>query len=157
MPIAPARLEQAKKVLLKVYAQTGGMPSVVAFAKEMGYSSPASAFKLTEELVAAGFLTKSPSGRLLPGPEFHASKVLVPNELLAMLPVGASLEVVRVPDDSMVDAGILEGDSLVVVPYEAGASGLVVQKQKGALLVSAEPAKGWAIVGRLVAQFRSYR
>jgi DNA-binding IclR family transcriptional regulator len=157
MPVSNERLLRARELLLAVYARTGGMPSIAAFAKEMGYSAPSSAFELTEPLVAAGFLAKSPSGRLLPGPKFHEPKVLVPDEMLALLPAGVKPTVVRVPDDSMVDAGILEGDSLVVVPYDADAPGLVVQKQKGRLLVSAEPTTGWTIVGHLVAQFRSYR
>jgi len=157
MPVSNERLLLARELLLKVYARTGGMPSIAAFAKEMGYSSPASAFELTEPLVAAGFLSKSPSGRLLPGPHFHAPKVLVPDEMLALLPVGVKPAVVRVPDDSMVDAGILEGDSLVVIPFEDDAHGLVVQKQKGRILVSEQPTEGWSVVGRLVAQFRSYR
>ena len=157
MAVSNERLLQARKLLLKVYARTGGMPSIAAFAKEMGYSAPSSAFELTEPLVAAGFLSKSPSGRLLPGPHFHVPKVLVPDEMLALLPVGVEPTVLRMPDDSMVDAGILEGDSLVVVPYDAEAPGLIVQKQKRRLLVSAEPTKSWTIVGHLVAQFRSYR
>ncbi|KQY82315.1 LexA family transcriptional regulator [Pelomonas sp. Root1444] len=157
MPVSNERLLQARKLLSQVYARTGGMPSIAAFAKEMGYSAPSSAFELTEPLVAAGFLAKSPSGRLLPGPKFQAPKALVPDEMLALLPAGVKPTVVRVTDDSMVDAGILEGDSLVVIPFEDDAHGLVVQKQRGRLLVSEQPTKGWSMVGRLVAQFRSYR
>lgn len=69
MPVSPERLQRAKKVLLTTYGRTGGMPSVAAFAKEMGYSSPASAFKLTEELVAAGSLEPgTPDARVLTKP-----------------------------------------------------------------------------------------
>lgn len=155
MPLA-SRIQQAKKVLLRAYARTGGVPSVADFAKEMGYASTSSAFAITEALVEEGFLSKSPGGRLLPGPMFKQPSVLVPPEMLAMLPPGYACKVLRVSDASMVDAGVLEGDALVVAPELPDASGHLVVSKAGVLAIVTAPPKGWTVEGRLVAQFRSY-
>lgn len=156
MPLAPARLEHARKLLQKTYARTGGMPSVKAFAKAMGYSSTGSAFEVTEALVKEGFLAKNASGRLLPGKTFQLPTVLVPPEMLAMLPPGTAFKVLRMPDASLVDAGVLEGDCLVVAPVLTAESGHLVLSRGRELIVSAEPRDGWNVEGYLVAQFRSY-
>jgi SOS-response transcriptional repressor LexA len=156
MPIAPARLEQARKLLLKTYTRTGGMPSVKAFAKAMGYSSTGSAFEVTEALVKEGFLAKNASGRLLPGKTFQLPTVLVPPEMLAMLPPGTEFKVLRMPDASLADAGVLEGDCLVAAPALTVESGHLVLSKGKALTVSSEPLAGWKVEGYLVAQFRSY-
>jgi len=159
MPVAPARLQQAKQALLKAYAKAGGMPSVRTFAETMGYSSTASAFEVTEALVEEGFLRKSASGRLLPGPtfEFSADGPDLPAELAALLPPGKVVRLLAVRDGSLQGDGILKGDFLVVVGDGTPGYELLVLSKGRKLRLATALDEGWTSEGRLVAQFRSYR
>lgn len=156
MPLDSKRLARAKAILRANYVRTGGLPSVATFAKEMGYTSPASAFDVTQALVAAQFLTKGPSGRLLPGALFERPMATVPEEMLAILPEGKTTRALRVPDDSLIDAGILAGDFLVVVEADSASAGHFVLTKGTKLTVREDLVEGWSVEGRLVGQFRGY-
>jgi hypothetical protein len=155
---APSRLEEAKQVLLDIYAETGGMPSIAAFAKAMGYSSVSSAHDVAKALIKAGFLNRADrGGRLLPGPAFVPRALGMPPELESALPLGKELRVLQVPDDSLQSSSILRGDHLVMTSHkDAGLEPLVLSKG-GSLQLSQAPKAGWKVEGRLVLQFRSYR
>lgn len=155
---SPTRLEKAKEVLLTIYAETGGLPSISAFAEAMGYSAVSSAHEVTTALVGEGFLNRSDrGGRLLPGPTFVPRALGMPPELEAALPLGEKLKVLQVPDDELRESGILRGDYLIVVVGATDSSEPLVLSKGGSLTLSQTAKAGWKSEGRLVVQFRSYR
>lgn len=129
------------------------MPSYAELAKLMDYASKNAAYHLVENLEEAGVLAKDNAGKIIPGSLFNELRVLGLVE--AGFPTGAeehtldtmsldeyliphkgSSYLLRVKGDSMKDAGIVEGDMVVV---EKGAS------PKPGQIVVAEVDGGWTM------------
>jgi SOS regulatory protein LexA len=122
-------LKEAAEVLKDFYRQEGRMPSFTEIAETFGYRSKNAAFELVEKLVDQGHLTKDARGRL----RLVSSGVRVLGTIQAGLPTAAEEDVqesvsldsylvqkpedtflVKVQGDSMIDAGIREGDMVLV-------------------------------------------
>lgn len=164
----PSRQEEAKTVIARFYAQHGGMPTIEAFALEMGYQSTSSAHHTVMGLVKVGYLAQEErGGRLLPGPGFgrmatdavsQSTAPAIPEAILQTLPAGVSFWVLRVEDDTLACEAIRAGDLLVLAPLErTDLNDLLVHQRGSRIALSPERKAGWKAQGVLVAQFRSYR
>lgn len=119
--------------LRDTYARMGCFPSYSQMANALGFKAKNAAFKLTQRLIATGYLTKSVGGRLAPGPsfftlEFSEDEVragfgaegsatgLLQAQALDQLLVSKPSKTVllKVRGESMIDAGIYSGDVAVV-------------------------------------------
>jgi repressor LexA len=119
------------------YAQHGVIPSLPAIGRLVGMSSTASVDALVKRLKLAGYLKSSPDKRLAPTPRFFQRPLF--ESVRAGLPQSvndaqadtvtiddylverpSTTVLVRVKGDSMIDAGIHEGD-IVVVDRSIGA------------------------------------
>lgn len=118
------------------FAQNRCFPAFVEIGKLVGLSSTSSVAALVKRFKARGLLESGPTGRVMPGPKFFCREILgsvragAPHPeaetLLGSVDVGALLiptpsrsVLLRIKGDSMQDAGLLEGDTVVV---EKGAS-----------------------------------
>jgi SOS-response transcriptional repressor LexA len=164
----PSRQEEAKTVIARFYAEHGGMPTIEAFALEMGYHSTSSAHHTVMGLVKSGYLAQAErGGRLLPGPGFGRmardavsppTAPEIPEAILQTLPAGVSFRVLRVEDDSLASEAIRAGDLLVLAPLErTDLSDLLVLQRGSRIFISPSRKAGWKAQGVLIAQFRSYR
>jgi repressor LexA len=116
--------------LQRYYKQHRGFPAMAKLCEVVGMSSSASVFGLVNRLTEGGYLQRL-DGRVVPGKRFFARPVLGP--VRAGQPQAASQEEAefinldeflidepdrttmhRVRGDSMRDAGILDGDMVVV-------------------------------------------
>lgn len=119
--------------LRDLYARVGCMPSYSEMAKALGFKAKNAAFKLTQRLIASGYLEKSLGGRLVPGPGFftvdasdsevragfgcegNATSLFHAQALDQLLIARPSKTILlKVRGDSMVDAGIFCGDVAVL-------------------------------------------
>lgn len=119
--------------LRDTYARMGCLPPYSHLAKALGFKTKNAVFKLAQRLIASGHLSKSPIGRLAPGPHFftldisddevragfgaqgNATGLMQAQALEQLLVTKPSKTVlVRVRGDSMVDAGVFSGDVAVV-------------------------------------------
>lgn len=124
-------MKDIKKTLADFYRARKRMPSYAELAKLAGYRSKNAVFKLVGKLEKESFLEKDARGTLLPRSLHGETKVLGVVE--AGFPSAAEEELVdtmslddfliqnkeatyilKVKGDSMIDAGILEGDMVVV-------------------------------------------
>jgi repressor LexA len=131
--------------LRDTYAQIGGFPSYSQIATAVGFKTKNAAFKLTQRLIAAGYLTKAVGGRLVPGPAFflldmsgdeiragfggegNATGLLQAQALDQLLSTKPSKTVmVKVRGDSMLNSGILSGDVAVVETNSRVSNGDIV-------------------------------
>lgn len=131
--------------LRDLYARVGCIPSYSEMARSLGFKAKNAAFKLTQRLIASGHLEKSIGGRLVPGPEFftvdvsdsevragfgcegNATSRLHAQALDQLLIARPEMTVfLKVRGDSMVDAGILNGDVAVVETSTQAVHGDVV-------------------------------
>ena len=119
--------------LRDLYASMGCLPSYSRMASFLGFKAKNAAFKLTQRLIATGYLTKCPGGRLAPGTRFFTLELsedevragfgaegnatgLVQAQTLDQLLVARPSKTVfvKLRGESMVKAGILNGDIAVV-------------------------------------------
>ena len=119
--------------LRDLYASMGCLPSYSRIATFLGFKAKNAAFKLTQRLIATGYLTKCPGGRLAPGTRFFTLELsedevragfgaegnatgLVQAQTLDQLLVARPSKTVfvKLRGESMVKAGILSGDIAVV-------------------------------------------
>jgi repressor LexA len=131
-------LEQQKKKLISFYKKHSRMPSYAELAYLLGYASKNAAHRVVQKMLDAEFIDKDERGKLLPGKLFNEIRLLGLVE--AGFPSPAEEELVdtmslddflvekpeatfllRVKGDSMKDAGIVEGD-FVLVERAAGAA-----------------------------------
>jgi len=120
-----------KQAFARFYEKHRRMPVYSEIMKMTGYRSKNAAFKLIERLVESGFLQKDKNGRLSPGDPLYGVKMLglveagfpspAEEELLDVInfddyltPNKQSSYILRVKGDSMIDAGIMEGDMIIV-------------------------------------------
>ena len=107
------------------------MPSYSELTAVVGFRSKNAAYKLVERFVQREWLEKDATGRLLPGRLFHALPILgtvtagfpspADEELVDTISLDdylignkAATYVLKVSGNSMIDAGILPGDMLLV-------------------------------------------
>lgn len=123
--------ENHQQKILNFYRKTRRMPTYTEIMRLVGFRSKNAVFKLVGRLKKAGFLDQDSSGRLIPARIF--GEVAVLGVVEAGFPSPAEEELVdrvslddylinrkeatymlRVKGDSMKDAGILEGDLVLV-------------------------------------------
>lgn len=127
------------------YARHGAMPSYAGIGAVVGFTTKNAAVKLAQRLAKAGYLKPAPGGKLAPTERFFELP-LVAGQVRAGVPetVGgqvsaevATLEsflvevpsktvLIQVKGDSMLDAGILDGDLAVVERAETAKPGQFV-------------------------------
>lgn len=142
-------MQQGVKNIQRFYDRHRRMPTYQEIADLMGYASKNAAFKLVQKLVQEGYLQKDKTGRLVPN-RLRGEIVLAglveaglpsPAEAAALdtlsldedLIVGKNITyALRVKGDSMIDAGIREGDLVLVeCVKDAGIGSIVVAQIDG--------------------------
>lgn len=124
--------ETYKKKILSFYKDNRRMPSYREIMKLTGFKSKNAVYKLINKLVEGGVVTKDEEGRIIPETVFGEIKRLaqpvsaglgaeVQEELIERLNLNTWLVkdesktyMVDVQGDSMKDAGILDGDTVLV-------------------------------------------
>ena len=177
------------------YTRHRVLPSYSRIGSLVGLSSKASVAQMVQRLKGEGFLESSPDRRLKPGPRFF-ERPFASSKVAAGLPsavaddlqddVAIDQELVRHPSrtvlvtvkgDSMIDAGLLPGDKLVVERRHTAAEGDIVVaivdnestikrlvKERGRFILKPENKaypvlrpKELEIFGVVVGRFRKYR
>lgn len=107
------------------------MPVYSELMKITGFRSKNAVFKLIDRLVESGYLSKDAKGHLSPGDPLYGTKMLglveagfpspAEEELLDVIsfdeyltPNKENSYILKVKGDSMIDAGIMDGDMIVV-------------------------------------------
>ena len=177
------------------YARHRVLPSYSRIGSLVGLSSKASVAQMVQRLKGEGFLESSPDRRLKPGPRFFerpfaGSKVAAgfPSAVADDLQddVAIDQELVRHPSrtvlvtvkgDSMIDAGLLPGDKVIVERRHTAAEGDIVVaivdnestikrllKERGRFILKPENKaypvlrpKELEIFGVVVGSYRKYR
>lgn len=183
---------------LRTYWQAHrGFPPMSGLARVLGLASKGGVFKVMRRLVDEGYLTRVEGRRFAPTAKFFASPVLgsvragLPQsvqedlaepELVSvqerLLPRPGTSSLCRVRGDSMEDAGLRDGDYVVVDSSLLGAAGDVVvamvdgevtvkhlhQDDEGWFLEPANPdyaairpRSSLAVLGVVTGMFRTYR
>ena len=177
------------------YAKHRVLPSYARIGALVGLNSKASVAEMVLRLKSEGFLESTPDRRLKPGKRFFerpvaesvragmpspaadtAAETLTIDEHLVANPSRTLL--VKVKGDSMIDAGILDGDTVVVEKRTSANVGDIVvaildneftlkrlAREKGRIVLRPEnkaypvirPKDDLEIFGVVVGQFRSYR
>lgn len=119
-----------KKKILRFYSETKRMPSYAEIMKLVGFKSKNAVYKLINKLIGEGVLDKDSSGRLIPNRLFGELPLLglveagFPTSAEETVLDSISIDqyliadkeksyVLRVKGDSMIDAGIHEGDLVI--------------------------------------------
>lgn len=132
-----------KKNLVSFFNNKGRMPSYSELADIYGFKSKNSAYSLAKSFIELNILKKDSRGFLIPGGKFKGVQTL--GTVQAGFPTFASEDkeehlsfdewlindhdatyLLRVSGDSMVDAGILEGDFVVVERTQDFSTGDIV-------------------------------
>lgn len=119
-------------VMRDYYAKNQAFPSMQRIAKVVGYRSTSAVSAFVDRLSQTGHLTRTEGGRVAPGPHFF-ERALVTEKVPAGVPVGredlgntptlidqmlvrhpSRAFILRIEGDSMVEAGLLDGDYVVV-------------------------------------------
>jgi SOS regulatory protein LexA len=125
------------------YEKENRMPSYEEATKLFGYQSKNAAYARIRKFIEEGYLAKSARGKVIPGPRFHHIKLLglieagfpTPAEenLLDTVTLDEYLVknkeatfMLQVKGDSMYDAGIREGDMVLVERTREAKSGQIV-------------------------------
>jgi repressor LexA len=177
------------------YARHQVLPSYARIGALVGLNSKASVAGMVARLKENGFLKSTPDKRLKPGPRFFERSIAenvragaptatvdVPSDAVRidsrLIRNPSKTVLVKVKGDSMIDAGILDGDTVVVEKRAAAEIGDIVvaivdneftlkrlAREKGRVVLRPEnkaypvirPAADLEIFGVVVGQFRSYR
>ncbi|OHA33827.1 MAG: repressor LexA [Candidatus Taylorbacteria bacterium RIFCSPLOWO2_01_FULL_45_15b] len=124
-------IENYKNKITEFYKSKRRMPTYVETMKLVGFKSKNAVFKLVNKLSDDGFLTKDKNGRLAPAKIYGELRLLglveagfpsAAEEELAdtmsldeyLIPNKDSSYILKVKGDSMIDAGIHEGDMVIV-------------------------------------------
>lgn len=188
----PMDTKRHRKVL-GFYRSHKRMPSVTELMELFGLSSRSSGFYVMQKLVEQGVADKDSTGKLVPGPELFTLPVLghiragfaapAEEELADTITIGEYLlgrpeasYLLKVEGDSMIDAGIQEGDmvvfertndykpgDIVVALTEDGYTLKYLRKKDGKYYLEAanenypdiHPREG-EIIGVVVSTFRTY-
>jgi SOS regulatory protein LexA len=125
------------------YHKRHRMPSYAEVAKLLGYKTKSAAAYIVQQLVDAGVISKDKTGRLLPRNLKGGARLLglieagfpsaAEEELLDVMnfdeyltPNKESSYILKVKGDSMIDAGICEGDMVVVERRQVYKPGQIV-------------------------------
>ena len=177
------------------YARHRVLPSYSRIGSLVGLSSKASVAEMVQRLKGEGFLESSPDRRLKPGPRFF-ERPIAGSKVAAGLPsavaddlqdnIAIDEELVRHPSrtvlvtvkgDSMIDAGLLPGDKVIVERRHTAAEGDIVvaivdnestikrlMKERGRFVLKPENKaypvlrpKELEIFGVVVGSYRKYR
>ncbi len=123
--------EQRKKELIRYYRKYHHLPSYDELAELYGVGSKGSLYKYVEKFIDEGLVAKSDGGRLIPTTKLYGLRVLgtvqagfptpAEEEEIATLSLDQFLikhpeasYMLTVSGDSMVDAGIMPGDMVIV-------------------------------------------
>jgi SOS regulatory protein LexA len=123
--------ERYKNKILSFYERRKRMPSYAEITQLTGFRSKNAAFKLVEKLVREGVVAKDEQGRITPRNLYEGIPLLglveagfpsaAEEELLDVMnfdeylvPNKESSYILKVKGDSMIDAGIREGDMVIV-------------------------------------------
>jgi len=178
------------------YARHRVLPSYARIGALVGLSSKASVADLVVRLKAEGFVESTPDRRLKPGRRFFeravaesvqaglpmpASDIIAPESITIderLIPNPSKTVLIKVKGDSMIDAGIHEGDLVVVEKRGSADFGDIVvaiidneftlkrlHKERGRVVLKPEnkaypvirPRGELEIFGVVVGQFRTYR
>ena len=149
----------AKEALAGYYREHGIMPSVQTFAQLLGFASTSSAHYVVQKLREEGFLAANEHGKLTPGPQFFKApgRPAIPAALVAALPAGHELRVMRVDENWKGDDSVWAGDLLVLAPPERlELSDLLVLQRGGTRMLANEARPGWRVQGVVVGQYRPH-
>ncbi len=119
-----------KEKILRFYRKNKRMPSITEVMEVCGVSSRSSAFYIVNKLVEEGVVDKDAAGKLVPTGKLHELTLVgniragfaapAEDELAEVISVGEFLiphpnksYLLKVIGDSMIDAGINEGDMVV--------------------------------------------
>jgi SOS regulatory protein LexA len=136
-------LDEAAQKLREFYKQNKRLPSYQELCDLFGFASKKTAFALAKKLIDAGIIEKDSSGKLLPKrlfavlPFYGAVKAGYPSAAEEHLFETMSFDtylvnkpehsfVLRVSGDSMIDAGINEGDLVIIEKDKQAKDGDVV-------------------------------
>ena len=177
------------------YAKHRVLPSYARIGELVGLSSKASVAGMVMRLKGEGFLRSTPDKRLKPGGRFFDRPVAehvragMPSPAVDsaaetleidahLIPTPSRTVLIKVKGDSMIDAGILEGDTVVVEKRATANIGDIVvaildneftlkrlAREKGRIVLQPEnkaypvirPKDDLEIFGIVVGQFRRYR
>ncbi len=177
------------------YAKHRVLPSYARIGALVGLNSKASVAQMVLRLKGEGFLQSTPDKRLKPGKRFFERSVAehvragmpssvadIPAETLTidahLIANPSRTLLIKVKGDSMVDAGILDGDTVIVEKRTTANVGDIVvaildneftlkrlAREKGRIVLRPEnkaypvirPKGDLEIFGVVVGQFRSYR
>ena len=177
------------------YAKHRVLPSYARIGELVGLSSKASVAGMVMRLKGEGFLRSTPDKRLKPGGRFFDRPVAehvragMPSPAVDsaaetleidahLIPTPSRTVLIKVKGDSMIDAGILEGDTVVVEKRATANIGDIVvaildneftlkrlAREKGRIVLQPEnkaypvirPKDDLEIFGVVVGQFRRYR
>lgn len=136
--------EKAQEKIAGFYTNHRRMPSIAELAKLLGYKSKGATAYLVDRLVEEGVLEKDKTGRLLPGQFAQTGAKLLgaveagfpsaaEEELLDvlsfdeyLLPNKEASYILKVKGDSMKDAGINDGDMVIVERRQTYKPGQIV-------------------------------
>lgn len=124
-------LGERMEALREFYSRTGRMPSYSELASLLGFRSRNSAYKFIKKLLSLSYVKRDEKGKLLPGRLFGSVKVLgsvqagfpspAEEELLDTITLDrwlishpSSTYMLKVSGDSMIEAGIMPGDFVLV-------------------------------------------
>jgi SOS regulatory protein LexA len=150
MPTSDTSIHQS--ALTDFFTTNKRMPSVREIAKLLGFNSPNAAQRVIKKLLVEKFIEKDSTGRLIPGKTWPLSddtssqKITIPllGTVQAGFPTGAEESsdtvtlddwiigrrancfMLRVSGDSMVDAGILPGDMVIIERGKSPKNGNIV-------------------------------
>ncbi|HET9641444.1 MAG TPA: transcriptional repressor LexA [Candidatus Paceibacterota bacterium] len=136
-------MEKPAEKLAQFYRTRRRMPSYAEAMKLLGYQSKGAARYAIEKLLEAGVIAKDRTGRLLPGNLAGGARLLglveagfpsaAEEELLDVMdfdeyltPNKESSYILRVKGDSMIDAGIQDGDMVIVERRQTYKPGQIV-------------------------------
>ncbi|MFH0799580.1 MAG: transcriptional repressor LexA [Pseudomonadota bacterium] len=132
MTLKPGQIEEAKiDVLRRFWRRSRRLPTYSEMCRIFGYSSKNAAFRLAKRLIDEGYVEKDEAGRLIPRGEKLGVPLLgyvqagfpspAEEELIDTLSLDdyliekpESSFLLKVSGDSMIDAGIHEGDLVIV-------------------------------------------
>ncbi|MDR7298248.1 repressor LexA [Pelomonas aquatica] len=138
----PNRDGEHLKKLRDYFALHRLLPSYAGIAALLGFSGKTGAVRLVERLVETGYVEHAPGGKLVPADKFFELPLVdqqapagpgEPDQVFSSLEafsldrllVGDHAKTVLVPirGDSMVDAGVLDGDTAIVERTESPRAG----------------------------------
>jgi repressor LexA len=132
-----------KGKILSFYTRHKRMPGYQELLKLTGFNSKNAVYKLINRLVDAGVIEKDSNGRITPGVSLRGARLLgvveagfpspAEEELLDVMdfdeyltPNKEASYILKVKGDSMIDAGIQEGDMVVVERRQTYKPGQIV-------------------------------